>query len=235
MKTNIVLPIAGNGQRFVDKGYKTIKPLIEVNGQYLVEKSMESVDYTEANLIFIVRQEHVDEFDIENKLKERFGQDITVIKVDHITEGALCTCLLAEKYIDNDNPLVIFTPDCYFEPKFHVNQVDLKYDGVVAVFHSTSPAHSYVQLNDEQCVTKAAEKEVISEYAVGGLYYFRHGNLFVKYAHKQIEMNMRTKGEFYICPVYNLLIEDGLKIGIDRNTRHEILGTPEDLERYLNA
>ena len=70
MKTNIVLPIAGNGQRFVDKGYKTIKPLIEVNGQYLVEKSMESVDYTEANLIFIVRQEHVDEFDIENKLKD---------------------------------------------------------------------------------------------------------------------------------------------------------------------
>lgn len=233
MKTNIVLPIAGNGQRFVDGGYKTIKPLIEVNGKYLVEKSLESVNYKDANLIFIVREEHVKDYDIDTKLRSRFGNLIEVIRVNKITEGALCTCLLAEKYINNEAPLVIFTPDCYFEPRFDANNVDSKYDGIVAVFHSTSPAHSYVQL-DDGFVTKAAEKEVISEHAVGGLYYFRHGNMFVKYAHKQIEMNMRTKGEFYICPVYNLLIEDGLKIGIDRNTRHEILGTPEDLQRYLN-
>lgn len=234
MKTNIVLPIAGNGQRFVDGGYKTIKPLIEINGKYLVEKSLESVDYKNANLIFIVREEHIKEYDIVTKLRSRFGNLIEIIRVNKITEGALCTCLLAEKYIDNELPLVIFTPDCYFEPKFDPNKVNSKCDGVVAVFHSNSPAHSYVQLDDDGFVTKAAEKEVISEYAVGGLYYFRHGNLFVNYAKKQIEMNMRTKGEFYICPVYNLLIEDGLKIGIDRNSKHDILGTPEDLNRYLN-
>ena len=43
--------------------------------------------------------------------------------------------------------------------------------------------------------------------------------------------DMRTKGEFYIAPVYNLLIDRGKKIGIDKNTRHDILGTPEDLEK----
>lgn len=233
MKTNIVLPIAGNGQRFVDKGYTTIKPLIEINGKYLVEKSLESVDTTHANLIFIVREEHVKDFDIEYKLRSRFGGLITVIKVDYITEGALCTCLLAEKHIDNDAPLVIFTPDCYFEPRFYSDHVKKSLDGVVCVFPSNSPAHSFVQIDENKLVTKAAEKEVISDLAVGGLYYFKKGSLFVKYAKKQIEKNIRTKGEYYICPVYNLLIEDGLKIGIDKNTKHDILGTPEDLERYL--
>lgn len=234
MKTNVVLPIAGNGQRFIDGGYKTIKPLIEIEGKYIVEKSMESLDYSNSNVIFIVRKEHVAEFDIENKLKAKFGKEIIVLKVEKITAGALCTCLLAENYIDNENPLIIFTPDCYFEPKFELGKVDQKYDGLVAVFQSKSPAHSYVVLDENEFVTKAAEKEVISENAVGGLYYFRHGNLFVKYAKKQIELAIKTNGEYYICPVYNLLIEDGLKIGIDKNTKHEVLGTPEDLKKYIN-
>ena len=234
MKTNIVLPIAGNGQRFIDHGYKTIKPLIEIEGKCIVEKSMESLDYLDSNLIFIVRQEHVLEFNIEHKLRLKFGENIIVIKVEKITAGALCTCLLAEDLIDNDDPLIIFTPDCYFEPKFHVKNLDEKYDGVVAVFNSKSPAHSYVILDESGLVVKAAEKEVISNDAVGGLYYFRHGHTFVKYAKKQIELNIKTKGEYYICPVYNLLIQNGLKIGIDRNTRHEILGTPEDLKKYIN-
>lgn len=235
MKPNIVLPIAGNGQRFVDKGYLTIKPLIEVKGKYLVEKSLESIDKTDVNLIFIIRKEHNQTFQLGDKLRDRFGALITIVETDKITEGALCTCLLAEKYIDDENPLVIFTPDCYFEPRFYADHVSKKYDGVVCVFNSDSPAHSYVQVDSEGYVTKAAEKEVISNHAVGGLYYFRRGNLFVKYAKMQIEQNIRTKGEFYICPVYNLLIKDGLKIGIDKNSRHDILGTPEDLERYLGT
>lgn len=233
MKTNILLPIAGNGQRFVDGGYKTIKPLIEFEGKYLIQKSMESIDYENSNLIFIVRNEHVETFNLDLKLKEIFGQEITIIILENQTDGALCTCLFAERYIDNDSPLIIFTPDCYFEPKFSLKNISPDYDGAVSTFSSTSPAHSYVQLNAENFVTRAAEKEVISENAVGGLYYFKLGSLFVKYAKEQINRNIKTKGEFYICPVYNLLIEDGLKIGIDKNTRHDILGTPEDLDFYL--
>jgi len=233
MKTNIVLPIAGNGQRFVDGGYKTIKPLIEFEGKYLIQKSMESIDYENSNLIFIVRREHVQTFNLDLKLKEIFGQDIIIIILENPTEGALCTCLFAEKYINNDCPLIIFTPDCYFEPKFSIERVSSNYDGAVSTFSSTSPAHSYVQLNSDNLVVKAAEKEVISENAVGGLYYFKRGSVFVKYAKDQIEKNIKTKGEFYICPVYNLLIDAGLKIGIDKNTRHDILGTPEDLDFYL--
>lgn len=233
MKTNIVLPIAGNGQRFVDGGYKTIKPLIEFEGKYLIQKSMESIDYENSNLIFIVRNEHVETFNLDLKLKQIFGQEITIIILENQTEGALCTCLFAERYIDNDSPLIIFTPDCYFEPKFSIGRIPENYDGAVSTFSSASSAHSYVQLDSNNLVVKAAEKEVISENAVGGLYYFKRGNVFVKYAKEQIQKNIKTKGEFYICPVYNLLIEDGLKIGIDKNTKHDILGTPEDLDFYL--
>ena len=194
---------------------------------------MESIDYENSNLIFIVRNEHVKAFNLDLKLKEIFGQEITIIKLKNPTEGALCTCLFAVSYIDNDSPLIIFTPDCYFEPRFSIERVPSDYDGAVSTFNSTSSAHSYVQLNNDNLVVKAAEKEVISENAVGGLYYFKRGDVFVKYAKEQVQRNIKTKGEFYICPVYNLLIEDGLRIGIDKNTKHDILGTPEDLDFYL--
>ncbi|EIC8477319.1 lipopolysaccharide biosynthesis protein, partial [Campylobacter jejuni] len=42
--------------------------------------------------------------------------------------------------------------------------------------------------------------------------------------------------EFYTCPVYNYAIKSGAKIGIyniDFSKMHGI-GTPEDLEKYIN-
>jgi len=229
-KVNIILPIAGLGQRFIDGGYETPKPLIKIEGKHILEKALESLDYEHCNLFFIVRQEHVDEFHIDSILKEKFGDDIHITIIDYTTDGALCTCLLVEEHIDNDEQLVIFTPDCYFEPQFNPHTVDNKYDGMVVVFDSNSPAHSYVVLDDSNFVTEAAEKKVISNNAVGGLYYYRKGSDFVKYAHQLIADDNRTKNEFYICPVFNYLIRDGGKIGIDKNTKHLILGTPGDLK-----
>ena len=234
MKTNIILPIAGHGQRFIDGGYATPKPLIEVDGKYLVEKSMESINTENANLIFVVRQEHIDAFNIDEKLKDRFGEDIQIISVDYTTDGAICTCLLAEELVDNDSPLAIFTPDCYFEPHIDVNDIDEKYDGLVCVFESQSDAHSYVKLNEDGFVTEAKEKEVISNNAVGGFYYFRTGKMFVEYAEEMISKNIRTKNEFYICPMYNLMIRDGCKVGIHMVDKMHVLGTPAELEFFVD-
>ena len=235
MKTNLILPIAGLGQRFVDGGYETPKPLIEVDGKYLVEKSMESINTENVNLIFVVRQEHIDNFQIDTKLKDRFGEEIRIISVDYTTEGAICTCLLAKEFVDTDEPLAIFTPDCYFEPSIDMANIDNKYDGLVCVFESQSDAHSYVRLNDDGQVVEAKEKEVISNNAVGGFYYFRNGKMFIDYAEKMVNQeSMKTKGEYYICPVFNLLLDDGLKIGIDRNSKHIILGTPENLQENVS-
>ena len=52
---NIVLPIAGLGQRFKNGGYETPKPLIKMDGEYMIERAMKSVDYSNSKLFFIVR------------------------------------------------------------------------------------------------------------------------------------------------------------------------------------
>ena len=229
MKTNLLLPIAGNGQRFIDAGYSAPKPLIEINGKTILDRSLESVKIDNCNLIFIIREDHCKEHNLNLVLRSKY-KDCKIIIIPGLTDGALSTCLLAKEHIDNDEPLIIFTPDCYFEPQIDPEKIDEELDGMVCVFESDSPAHSYVLL-DKQYVSDIAEKEVISNLAIGGLYYWKKGSNFVKYGSEMIERNERVKGEFYIAPVFNKFIEKGRHVGIDRNTRHDIMGTPEDLEK----
>ena len=56
-------------------------------------------------------------------------------------------------------------------------------------------------------MVETAEKKVISNLSSVGLYYFTKGTDFVKYSTKMIEENIRTNNEFYVCPLYNLLIK----------------------------
>ena len=69
-----------------------------------------------------------------------------------------------------------------------------------------------LNLDSNGLVTKTAEKKAISPNACVGIYGFKKGSDFCKYAKEMISRNLRTKNEFYISPLYNVLIEDGKKI-----------------------
>ena len=82
-------------------------------------------------------------------------------------------------------------------------------------------------------VTKVAEKKVISKNATVGLYYWRRGKDYVKYAEQMIKKNIRVNNEFYVCPVYNEAIKAKKKIIIDKVDKMWGLGTPEDLDFFI--
>ena len=77
------------------------------------------------------------------------------------------------------------------------------------------------------------EKNPISNIATVGLYWWKKGSDFVKYAEKMIEEDLRVNNEFYVCAVYNQAIQDNKKIRTFNIKKMWGLGTPEDLTRYL--
>lgn len=233
-KYNLLLPIAGEAQRFKDAGYNAPKPLIMAKDRHIIDWAMESIKIDECNIIFVVRSEHIYTFSIDEVLKQKFGNDIKIVTVQQRTEGAVSTCLLAKDYIDNELPLIIYTPDVCFSPQFDPSNIDTNLDGLLLTFKANSPAHSYLAINENGLVTKTVEKEVISTDAAVGVYYYKKGSDFVKYAESMIEQNIRTKNEFYICPMYNLLIQNGLKIGYHQTEKMHVLGTPDELEFFEN-
>ena len=114
-KYNLLLPIAGKAQRFLDEGYIMPKPLIMAGKKNVIDLALESIVLKECNLIFVCRKEHIKEHGVDQILKNKFGDDVKIVTVDHDTAGAVSTCLLAKDYIKNNNPLLIYTPDVCFQ------------------------------------------------------------------------------------------------------------------------
>lgn len=235
---NIVIPIAGKAQRFIDKGFSAPKPLIMVRDKHMIDWAMDAINYDGCRLIFLVRSDHVNSYAIDKILRNKFETDTTkveIVVVNKITQGTLCTCLLAHDLINNDDPLFIYTPDVYFEPKFDpIKITSYSDDGYLLCFKANSPAHSYVAVDESWGVAKTAEKEVISNNAAVGVYYFKRGRIFVKYAEEMVRKDLTVNSEFYVCPIYNLMIRDGYKIGLNLINKMHVLGTPDDLNFFTN-
>jgi len=233
MKPNILIPMAGLGSRFVKEGFKVPKQIINIKDKHLIDISLDCLDYKDCNLIFVLRDEHVYNHHMDELLQKKFGDDIKIVVLDQLTDGSVCSCLFAEEYIDNDAPLVIHTLDIEFRPVFNPHIMEsLDADGLILTFKSNSINYSYAQLDSEGLVTKTAEKKAISPNACVGIYGFKKGSDFCKYAKEMISRNLRTKNEFYISPLYNVLIEDGKKIVTEGVDKMHIFGTPDEYRFY---
>ena len=233
MKPNILVPMAGLGSRFIKEGFKVPKQLINIKDKHLIDISLDCLDYEGCNLIFVVRDETVYNYHMDDLLRKKFGDDIKVVVLDKLTDGSVCSCLYAEEYIDNDAPLIIHTLDIEFRPVFNPHIMnDLDGDGLLLTFKSNSANYSYAKVNENGFVTETAEKKAISNDACVGIYGFKKGSDFCKYAREMIERDLRTKNEFYISPLYNLLIEDGKKIRTEPVDKMHVFGTPDEFHFY---
>lgn len=237
---NVILPIAGLAQRFVDRGYELPKPLIVVDGEPMIKSAVDCLldgyDGNDIRLIFVVRDAHVESHKIGDRLAEIFpNRKVETVVTNGLTRGTLCSCLLAEHLVDNDDPLIIYTPDVNYKlapgaPNI-IEQVGACQDGLLLTFKANSKDHSYVII-DNGVATKTAEKVVISNDALVGVYCYKAGKNFVKYAQQTVADNITVNNEFYVAPMFNLMIEDGLKINTHRVDKMYVLGTPQDLEFY---
>jgi len=235
-KMNVLIPMAGAGSRFEQAGYSFPKPLIEVNGKPMIQVVVENLNI-DAKHIFIVQKEHYEKYNLKYLLNLITNNNCEIVQVDSMTEGAACTTLLAKKYIDNDEPLMIANSDQFVEwdsNEFMYSMVADNVDGGILSFEATHPKWSFAKLDDDGFVCEVAEKKPISNIATVGIYYWAKGSDYVKYSEQMIEKNIRTNNEFYVCPVYNEAIGDDKKIKVFPINKMWGLGTPEDLERFIN-
>jgi len=233
----VLIPMAGEGSRFFNAGYTFPKPLIDVMGKPMIQKVVENLDF-DCEYIFLVRKKHIEKYEgFINTLERITNGNFKLVEVDGLTDGAACTALLAEKYIDNEEDLLIANSDQWIEyqpENFKSLKSLTSVDSIVFTFNAVHPKWSYVKTNSRGYVIEVAEKRPISDIATCGIYWYRKGSDFVKYAKTMIEKNIRVKNEFYIAPVYNELIKDGKTLVPFYVSQMHGLGTPEDLDKFIN-
>ena len=234
----IIVPMAGRGSRFADAGYKDPKPLIPVNGAPMIKVVIDNLRPRRPHrFVFICQREHVRAYGLEARLGE-WAPGCEIVQLDGVTEGAACSVLTAEAFLD-DTPLMIANSDQYLDVSID-DYLDAMtgLDGLIMTMTADDPKWSFVAVDALGHATELAEKIPISNEATVGVYNFARGRDFAQAAREMIARDLRVNGEFYVAPVYNMLIETGAKFGV-YNIGAEAdgmygLGVPSDLQLFLS-
>lgn len=232
----ILIPMAGAGSRFAKEGYTFPKPLIDVAGKPMIQRVVENLDF-DCEYIFLVRKEHIDKYSgLLHTLDRITNGRFSYVEVEGLTEGAACTALLAKDLINNEDLLIANSDQIIeYEPMNFVTLKNLtNVDSIVWTFNAVHPKWSFVKTNSRGFINEVAEKKPISNIATCGIYWYRNGLDFIKYAEQMIEKDIRVNNEFYIAPVYNELINDGKTLIPYYVHKMWGVGTPEDLRFYLD-
>lgn len=236
----MIITMAGLGSRFRKAGYDCPKYMIEAKGKTLFEWSMDSlIDYNRhvSKYIFVVRKEDNTENFIKQNMKKYGIDNVEVIGIDYLTDGQATTCMLAIPYCNSDDAIMVYNIDTYVEP-CEMKYDDISGEGHIPCFHADGDHWSFAKLDESGNVTEVREKVRISDNCTLGAYYFSSARLYKElYNEYYSDDSKMEKNEKYIAPLYNYMIEKGMKVTIsivDKNKVH-VLGTPEELKVFIDG
>lgn len=241
MKLNVIVPMAGRGERFVKAGYDIPKPFIPVRGKPMIQLAVENLNLLDCPHIFIMQKKH---YVIYGKFMKSFmpkGSEIVLI--DEITNGPVCSCLKAEKFIDNDTPLLYANCDQYlkdwgvlkYDSQRYLDEADGA-DGCLLCTRARNLWGSFATVDQSGYINMAVEKIMPDQTDISstGIYLWSKGSDFVRNAKQMIASKKHApNGEYYAIDVYNQGIKEGKKYVVHFIKKWWRLGVPEDLDLYL--
>lgn len=240
--------------------YKKPKPFINVKGHPMVRWATRSLPFLRhheedegdmhvnlSDVTFVILKEHDVMHDIARKLREKYSPEIHVVILDGLTRGAAETVYMAAEHIDEDDDLLVSDSDHFFDGTFLAQRIREKHPdtaGIIPVFRARNdgiPKWSYALVDDGIVITQVGEKDRDlmdrGAYANIGAYYFSKGRIFIDEVEEALQHNRmhgsEGKKEFYIAPLYQGLIEKGMRIEAAITPEVWGLGTPDDLEYFL--
>jgi dTDP-glucose pyrophosphorylase len=233
---NILIPLAGNNKFEHDSEYIYPKPLLEIRGKTILEHVIDNFAEIEKekHYIFVLTSQDCKQYNLDSTIR-LLVKNCEIIKLDNITEGTLCTALMAIDCINNSTPLIISNADQIFQESLADLIVHFEnYDAGVPVFESVHPRWSYVRVNKNNEIIQTAEKKPISKNAIAGLFYFKHGKEFIESAMDVIKKDTRREDKFYISSTLNEMVLKNKKIlahKIDKNKYYSFY-TPQKIKDF---
>ncbi len=240
--------MSGEGSRFREAGYKDLKPLIEVDGKPMIYHVLDLFRSEEVQeFICICNEEHLATTKMREILEAHPSHPRIVSIAPHKLGPVYAISQIFNTLADTDEVIVSY---CDYGTVWNYNGFlsemrSSKAQGGIACYRGFHPHmlgtdnYAFVRtaLKDPMTALEIREKEPFTqnrmeEWASNGTYYFQSGDILKKYCIELIERGLKKNGEFYMSLVYNLMIEDGLKVTVYPIQKMLQWGTPADLETY---
>ncbi|MDL1894825.1 hypothetical protein FBQ82_00995 [Anaerolineae bacterium CFX7] len=231
----IIVPMAGRGSRLVGFQGSVPKPFVQVAGQPMLAWALRSISKLEYDkIIFIALAEHETTYGLRKWLTHALGARHELLLLDDVTEGQLCTVLTARDLINDDEDVLIASADTYVVSALEndIAHRAVECHGIISVADLPGDRWSFARTDAAGQVVEVTEKVRISNHASTGLYYFSHGCELVQIGQEMIRNGEKTRGEYYVIPVYQKFIQRGWRVNISIADEMWDMGTPEALARF---
>lgn len=213
-----IVPLAGPDFVHPTLGIKSLMP---IDGEALLRRVItsrpwwRSGDLKSENLIFVLR-DLPETTQVISCINDWFPGAQKVI-LSSLTGGALMSALAGVSLVkDLAAPLCIDLVDIIYETeelmvdRFESDEVG----AVVSYFSSQESCYSYFEINGEGLVIRAVEKQVISDHASAGTYFFRDAATYLKAVAFSLEniTELSVNGVLFVCPAINYLMSVGEQV-----------------------
>lgn len=231
----VIMPMAGRGSRFAGHQVERPKPLIPVVGKPMFMWALRSLDgIAYSRIVFVALAEHDAHFGVCDLVRRHVGDRAVVVLLDDVTEGQLCSVLAAREYLNGDEDVLVASSDTYIRSDLAIDiaRAGSACHGLISVANLPGDRWSFARTDESGAVVEVGEKVRISDHASTGLYYFSNGRRFVATADAMIANQEKTRGEYYVIPVYQKYIDQGLRVELSVADEMWDMGTPEALAAF---
>ena len=234
----IVIAMGGASSRFFAEGWTQPKYELPVGERPLFDLTVESFSryFGSERFLFVARKEFHARGFIDRRCDHLGISSYEVVELDHLTRGQAesVNIGLDRAGVAPTEPLTIFNIDTIRPDFSHPSEMS-QWDGYLEVFRGEGKNWSFAEpaAPDSTRVVRTSEKIKISDLCSTGLYYFARAQSFTdafsRALAEQREFLAQWK-EFYIAPLYNFLIADGLQIHYRLIDPSQVIfsGTPDE-------
>jgi len=234
---NLIIPCAGNGQRFIDAGFNIYKPLISVFGKPMIRHVIDA--FPKGTAIWIIIDEPHRSL-LSGVLAEYDNIHFIVIEPHKL--GPAWSIVKAEKELPHNEPCFVAYNDVMWKWNFeHVEDFIKKSqtDGIVFTqtgYHPHLYKNSFsafcktngnrlLEIKEKGCFTDDWMDEPLST----GVYYFSNTSVMLANAKLLVKKNIMTAGEFFPSEIFNLMLAQGLTAHTLETKAFLHSGIPEQL------
>ena len=235
-----IIPMAGAGQRYIDAGYTTPKPLIEVDGAPMFINASKGLPDAD-QWIFICNQLHLDQFNLKEQIENHFSNYV-IIPVQELTRGQAETVLLAREFVNPDAQVHVGVSDSFVELPKKSEGLFAKNDAIIWTTKGHNMAvkkpSSYGWVSSVNGIVKKVSCKVPlsnpeTDPMITGAFSFKKASILFGSIDSLIYKDIRVNNEFYLDMALNETIAGGWTVSCQHSSKYISWGTPDELNAYL--
>jgi bifunctional N-acetylglucosamine-1-phosphate-uridyltransferase/glucosamine-1-phosphate-acetyltransferase GlmU-like protein len=234
--------MTGVGQRFVDAGYKDLKPLIQVAGETIVSHVIRMYEGIE-EILFIISKESPQKESLRTELL-KVAPQAKIVEIAAHKLGPSYAIWEARKHVNHNAKVIVNYCDfaAIWNWRDMTRQLD-KYVASVLTYTNFHPhmlrnsKYAYLKRDQYRRVSDIQEKESytdnpMNEEASAGAYGFQSGEILISAIQEQMVSQLNLNGEYYTSLTVRMLIQQGQSVETVLASKFFQWGTPEDLAEW---